>query len=232
MTSIKRFKSLFGDFYKRFILKDPKYIGYSPCEYLCDRFILSFIYKYSRKYLSEEIIQQVEDMGYVTGFNDDHLVTYLCLNIIDSEAYTSFIIEDLYEKVHKAFGQECSCLTLYIKSIRYIKWALSKKDSHKCWMSKYVKILSPMGTLDTSSYNIPNDLRTGMINIGVLQSLYTDTNIPFDEFIRTIIINKGRLLPKPEINTLSQDPMEKIDLNKLLNKLSEELDKEIRYIYE
>lgn len=136
MTSIKRFKSLVGDFYKRFILKDPKYIGYSPCEYLCDRFILSFIYKYSRKYLSEEIIQQVEDSGYVTGFNDDHLVTYLCLNIIDSEAYTSFIIEDLYEKIHKAFGQECSCLTLYIKSIRYIKWALCNKDSHKCWMSK------------------------------------------------------------------------------------------------
>ena len=194
MTSIKRFKSLFGDFYKRFIVKDPKYIGYSPYEYLCDRFILSFIYKYSRKHLSEEIIQQVEDSGYVTGFNDNHLVKYLCLNIIDSEAYTSFIIEDLYEKIHKAFGQECSCLTLYIKSIRYIKWALFKKDSHKCWMSKYVKILSPMGTLDTFSYNIPNDLRVGMINIGVLQSLYTDANIPFDEFMRTIIINKGKIL--------------------------------------
>ena len=153
------------------------------------------MYKYSRKYLSEEIIQQVEAMGYVTGFNDDHLVTYLCLNIIDSEAYASFIIEDIYEKVHKAFGQECSCLTLYIKSIRYIKWALCKKDSHKCWISKYVKILSPMGTLDTSSYNIPNDLRAGMINIGILQSLYDNTNIPFDEFIRTIIINKGGYYP-------------------------------------
>lgn len=229
MTSITEVKSLVGDFYKRVILKEPKYIGYS-WEYLCDRFILSFMYKYSRKYLSEEIIQQVEDMGYVTGFNDDHLVTYLCLNIIDSEAYASFIIEDLYEKVHKAFGQECSCLTLYIKSIRYIKWALCKKDIHKCWMSKYVKILSPMGTLDTSSYNIPKDLRAGIINIGVLQSLYTDTNIPFDEFMRTIIINKGKFVSKPEINTITQDPMEKIDLNKLLNKLSEELDKEMRYI--
>lgn len=228
MASIKRFKSRVGDFYKRFILKDPKYIGYSPCEYLCDRFILSFIYKYSRKYLSEEIIQQVEETGYVTGFNDDHLVTYLCLNIIDSEAYASFIIEDIYEKVHRAFGQECSCLTLYVKSIRYIEWALSKKDSHKCWMSKYVKILSPMGTRDTFSYNIPNDLRAATINIEVLQSLYNDTNIPFDEFIRTFIINKGRFLSKPETNTLSQDPMKKIDLNKLLNKLSEELDKEMR----
>lgn len=228
MTSIKGVKSLVGDFYKRFILKDPKYIGYNPCEYLCDRFILSFMYKYSRKCLSEEIVQQVEDMGYVIGFNDDHLVTYLCLNIIDSDAYASFIIEDLYEKVHKAFGQECSCFTLYIKSIRYIKWALCKKDNNKCWMSKYVKILSPMGTLDTSSYNIPNDLRAGMINIGVLQSLYNNTNIPFDEFMRTIIINKKLFLPKPEINTIHQDPMEKIDLNKLLNKLSEELDKEMR----
>ena len=91
MTSIKRCKSLVGDFYKRFILKDSRYIGYSPCEYLCDRFILSFMYKYSRKCLSEEIIQQVEETGYVTGFNDDHLVKYLCLNIIDSEAYSSFI---------------------------------------------------------------------------------------------------------------------------------------------
>ena len=96
-----------------------------------------------------------------------------------------------------------------------------------------MKILSPMGTLDTSSYNIPNDLRASMINIGVLQSLYIDTNIPFDEFIRTIIINKGGgFLPKPEINTISQDPMKKTDLNKLLNKLSEKLDKEMRYIYE
>ena len=215
MTYIKRCKSLVGDFYKRFILKDPKYIGYSPCEYLCDRFILSFMYKYSRKYLSEEIIQQFEDMGYVTGFNDDHLVKYLCLNIIDSDAYASFILEDIYEKIHKAFGQECSCLTLYVKSIQYIKWALCKKDSHKCWMSKYVKILSPMGTLDTSSYNIPNDLRAGTINIEVLQSLYDDTNIPFDEFIRTIIINKKLFLPKPETITISQDPMEKTDLNKL-----------------
>lgn len=226
MTSIKGVKSLVGDFYKRFILKDPKYIGYSPCEYLCDRLILSFMYKYSRKCLSEEIIQQFEDMGYVTGFNDDHLVKYLCLNIIDSDAYASFILEDIYEKIHKAFGQECSCFTLYVKSIQYIKWALCKKDSHKCWMSKYVKILSPMGTLDTSSYNIPNDLRAGTINIEVLQSLYTDTNIPFDEFIRTIIINKGRFLPKPETNTINQDHMEKTDLNKLLNKLSEELERE------
>lgn len=226
MTSIKGVKSLVGDLYKRFILKDPKYIGYSPCEYLCDRLILSFMYKYSRKYLSEEIIQQVEETGYVTGFNDDHLVKYLCLNIIDSDAYASFILEDIYEKIHKAFGQECSCLTLYVKSIQYIKWALCKKDSHKCWMSKYVKILSPMGTLDTSSYNIPNDLRASTINITVLPSLYTDTNIPFDEFIRTIIINKGRFLPKPETNTISQDPMEKTDLNKLLNKLSEELERE------
>ena len=215
MTSIKRCKSLVGDFYKRFILKDPKYIGYSPCEYLCDRFILSFMYKYSRKYLSEEIIQQFEDMGYVTGFNDDHLVKYLCLNIIDSDAYASFILEDIYEKIHKAFGQECSCLTLYVKSIQYIKWALCKKDSHKCWMSKYVKILSPMGTLNTSSYNIPNDLRAGTINIEVLQSLYDDTNIAFDEFIRTIIINKSSFLPKTETNTIIQDPMEKTDLNKL-----------------
>ena len=228
MTSIKGVKSLVGDFYKRFILKDPKYIGYSPCEYLYDRLILSFMYKYSRKCLSEEIIQQVEETGYVTGFNDDHLVTYLCLNIIDSEAYSSFILEDIYEKIHKAFGQECSCLTLYVKSIQYIKWALCKKDSHKCWMSKYVKILSPMGTLDTSSYNIPNDLRASTINITVLPSLYTDTNIPFDEFIRTIIINKGRFLPKPETNTINQDPMEKTDLNKLLNKLSEELERERR----
>ena len=204
-----------GDFYKRFILKDPKYIGYSPCEYLCDRFILSFMYKYSRKCLSEEIIQQVEETGYVTGFNDDHLVKYLCLNIIDSEAYSSFILEDIYEKIHKAFGQECSCLTLYVKSIQYIKWALCKKDSHKCWMSKYVKILSPMGTLDTSSYNIPNDLRAVTINIEVLQSLYDDTNIPFDEFIRTIIINKSSFLPKTETITIIQDPMEKTDLNKL-----------------
>lgn len=31
MTSIKRCKSLVGDFYKRFILKDSRYIGYSPC---------------------------------------------------------------------------------------------------------------------------------------------------------------------------------------------------------
>lgn len=216
MTSIK---SLVGDFYKRFILKDPKYIGYNPCEYLCDRFILSFMYKYSRKCLSEEIIQQVEETGYVTGFNDDHLVKYLCLNIIDSEAYSSFIIEDLYEKIHTAFGQECSCLTLYVKSIKYIKWALCKKDSTKCWMSKYVKILSPMGTLDTSSYNIPNDLRAGMINIGVLQSLYNDTNIPFDEFIRTIIINKGRFLSKPTTITITQDPLENIDLNKLPEEL-------------
>lgn len=215
MTSIKRCKSLVGDFYKRFILKDPKYIGYSPCEYLCDRFILSFMYKYSRKCLSEEIIQQVEETGYVTGFNDDHLVKYLCLNIIDSEAYSSFILEDIYEKIHKAFGQECSCLTLYVKSIQYIKWALCKKDSHKCWMSKYVKILSPMGTLDTSSYNIPNDLRAVTINIEVLQSLYDDTNIPFDEFIRTIIINKSSFLPKTETITIIQDPMEKTDLNKL-----------------
>ena len=217
-----------GDFYKRFILKDPKYIGYSPCEYLCDRFILSFMYKYSRKCLSEEIIQQVEETGYVTRFNDDHLVKYLCLNIIDSEAYSSFILEDIYEKIHKAFGQECSCLTLYVKSIQYIKWALCKKDSHKCWMSKYVKILSPMGTLDTSSYNIPNDLRAATINIEVLQSLYDDTNIPFDEFIRTIIINKELFLPTTETITISQDPMEKTDLNKLLNKLSEELERERR----
>lgn len=217
MTSIKRFKSLVGDFYKRFILKDPKYIGYSPFEYLCDRFILSFMYKYSRKYLSEEIIQQVEeDVGHVTGFNDDHLVKYLCLNIIDSEAYSSFIIEDLYEKIHTAFGRECSCLTLYVKSIQYIKWALCKKDSHKCWMSNYVKILSPMGTLDTSSYNIPNDLRAITINIGVLQSLYNDTNIPFNEFIRTIIINKGKFVSKPATITVTQDPLENIDLNKLL----------------
>lgn len=221
MTSIK---SLVGDFYKKFILKDNKYIGYSPCEYLCDSLILSFIYKYSRKYLSEEIVQQVEDRGYVTGFNDDHLVKYLCLNIIDSEAYSPFIIEDIYEKVHKAFGHECSCLTLYFKSIRFIKWALCKKDSNKCWMSNYVKILSPMGTLDTSSYSIPNDLRAGIINIGVLQSLYDDTNIPFDEFIRTLIINKGKFLSKPETITIKQDPLEKIDLNKL----SEELDKEMR----
>ena len=226
MTSIKGVKSLVGDFYKRFILKDSRYIGYSPCEYLCDRLILSFMYKYSRKCLSEEIIQQVEETGYVTGFNDDHLVKYLCLNIIDSEAYSSFILEDIYEKIHKAFGQECSCLTLYVKSIQYIKWALYKKDSHKCWMSKYVKILSPMGTLDTSSYNIPNDLRAGTINIEVLQSLYDDTNIPFDEFIRTIIINKERFLPTTETITISQDPMEKTDLNKLLNKLSEELERE------
>ena len=70
MTSIK---SLVGDFYKRFILKDNNYIGYGPYEYLCDSLILSFIYKYSRKYLSKEIVQQVEDRGYVTGFNDDHL---------------------------------------------------------------------------------------------------------------------------------------------------------------
>lgn len=228
MTSIKRCKSLVSDFYKRFILKDPKYIGYSPCEYLCDRFILSFMYKYSRKCLSEEIIQQVEETGYVTGFNDDHLVKYLCLNIIDSDAYASFILEDIYEKIHKAFGQECSCLTLYVKSIQYIKWALCKKDSHKCWMSKYVKILSPMGTLDTFSYNIPNDLRAGTINIEVLQSLYDDTNIPFDEFIRTIIINKKLFLPTTETITISQDPMEKTDLNKLLNKLSEELERERR----
>ena len=228
MTSIKGVKSLVGDFYKRFILKDSRYIGYSPCEYLCDRLILSFMYKYSRKCLSEEIIQQVEETGYVNGFNDDHLVKYLCLNIIDSDAYASFILEDIYEKIHKAFGQECSCFILYVKSIQYIKWALCKKDSHKCWMSKYVKILSPMGTLDTSSYNIPNDLRAGTINIEVLQSLYDDTNIPFDEFIRTIIINKSRFLPKPEINTISQDPLENVDLNKLLNKLSEELDKEGR----
>lgn len=224
MTSIKRFKSLVGDFYKRFILKDKKYIGYSPCEYLCDSFILSFIYKYSRKYLSEEIVQQVEDMGYVTGFNDDHLVKYLCLNIIDSDAYSTFILEDIYEKIHKAFGNECSCFTLYFKSIRYIKWALCPKDSRKCWMSKYVKTLSPMGTLDIYSYNIPNDLRAGMINIGVLQSLYTDTNIPFDEFIRTIIINKGRFVSKPATITVTQDPLENIDLNKL----AEELDKEMR----
>ena len=226
MTSIKRCKSLVGDFYKRFILKDPKYIGYSPCEYLCDRLILSFMYKYSRKCLSEEILQQVEETGYVTGFNDDHLVKYLCLNIIDSEAYSSFILEDIYEKIHKAFGQECSFFILYVKSIQYIKWALCKKDSHKCWMSKYVKILSPMGTLDTSSYNIPNDLRAGTINIEVLQSLYDDTHIPFDEFIRTIIINKELFLPTTETNTINQDPMEKTDLNKLLNKLSEELERE------
>jgi len=212
MTSIK---SLVGDFYKRFILKDNNYIVYSPCEYLCDSFILSFIYKYSRKYLSEEIVQQVEDKGYVTGFNDDHLVKYLCLNIIDREAYSPFIIEDIYEKVHKAFGYECSCITLYFKSIRYIKWALCKKDSHKCWMSNYVKILSPMGTPDTSSYNIPNDLRASMINIEVLQSLYDDNNIPFDEFIRTIIINKGKFLSKPDTIIITQDPLKNIDLNKL-----------------
>ena len=154
-------------------------------------------------------------MGYVTGFNDDHLVKYLCLNIIDSDAYASFILEDIYEKIHKAFGQECSCFILYVKSIQYIKWALCKKDSHKCWMSKYVKILSPMGTLDTSSYNIPNGLRAGTINIEVLQSLYNDTNIPFDDFIRTIIINKGKFVSKSEINIITQDPMEKTDLNKL-----------------
>lgn len=63
MTSIKGVKSLVGDFYKRFILKDPKYIGYSPCEYLCDRFILSFMYKYSRKYLSEGTIKSNSDLS-------------------------------------------------------------------------------------------------------------------------------------------------------------------------
>lgn len=200
MTSIKRFKfkRLLHGFYERFILKDSRYIGYTPCEYLCDGFILSFILKYSRKRLSEETIQQVEDNGTVMGFNDDHLVKYLCLNIIDRKAYNPFIIEDVYEKVHKAFGNECSCFTLYFKSIRYIKWALCKKDSTKCWMSKYVKNLSPMGTLDTYSYNIPNDLREG-------------------------IINKELFLPKPEPITITQDPLENIDINKLFEELSKEM---------
>lgn len=225
MTSIKRFKfkRLLHGFYERFILKDSRYIGYTPCEYLCDGFILSFILKYSRKRLSEETIQQVEDNGTVMGFNDDHLVKYLCLNIIDRKAYNPFIIEDVYEKVHKAFGNECSCFTLYFKSIRYIKWALCKKDSTKCWMSKYVKNLSPMGTLDTYSYNIPNDLREGIINTEVLQSLYDNTNIPFDEFIETIIINKELFLPKPEPITITQDPLENIDINKLFEELSKEM---------
>ena len=200
MTSIKRFKfkRLLHGFYERFILKDSRYIGYTPCEYLCDGFILSFILKYSRKRLSEETIQQVEDNGTVMGFNDDHLVKYLCLNIIDRKAYNPFIIEDVYEKVHKAFGNECSCFTLYFKSIRYIKWALCKKDSTKCWMSKYVKNLSPMGTLDTYSYNMPNDLREG-------------------------IINKELFLPKPEPITITQDPLENIDINKLFEELSKEM---------
>lgn len=200
MTSIKRFKfkRLLHGFYERFILKDSRYIGYTPCEYLCDGFILSFILKYSRKRLSEETIQQVEDNGTVMGFNDDHLVKYLCLNIIDRKAYNPFIIEDVYEKVHKAFGNECSCFTLYFKSIRYIKWALCKKDSTKCWMSKYVKNLSPMGTLDTYSYNMPNDLREG-------------------------IINKELFLPKPEPITITQYPLENIDINKLFEELSKEM---------
>lgn len=72
-----------------------------------------------------------------------------------------------------------------------------------------MKILSPMGTLDTSSYNIPNDLRASMINIGVLQSLYIDTNIPFDEFIRTIIINKGGVLAQTRNKYNKPGPYEK-----------------------
>ena len=61
-------------------------------------------------------------------------------------------------------------------------------------MSKYVKNLSPMGTLDTYSYNIPNDL-----------------------------INKELFLPKPEPITITQDPLENIDINKLFEELSKEM---------
>lgn len=215
---MKFIKKLLCDFYKIFILKDDRYIGYTPGNFLCDRFIHSFMLRYPRKHLSEETIQRVDDGGTVIGFNDDHLVKYLCLNIIDRGAYL-FVIEDVYEKVHKAFGYECSSFTLYFKSKSYIKWALCKKDSTKCWMSKYVKILSPMGTLDTCPYDIPNDLKRGIINTGVLQSLYNDINISFDELIKTIIINKELILIRPEPITITQCPLKNTDLNKLFEEL-------------
>ena len=80
---MKFIKKLLCDFYKIFIVKDDRYIGYTPGNFLCDRFIHSFMLRYPRKHLSEETIQRVDDVGTVMGFNDDHLVKYLCLNIID-----------------------------------------------------------------------------------------------------------------------------------------------------
>ena len=215
---MKFIKKLLCDFYKIFILKDDRYIGYTPGNFLCDRFIHSFMLRYPRKHLSEETIQRVDDVGTVMGFNDDHLVKYLCLNIIDRGAY-SFLIEDVYEKVHNAFGHECSWFTLYLKSISYIKWAIRKKSTDKCWMSKYVDTLSPMGTLDTHSYNIPKEFRWYTVNVGLLNSLYADTNVTFDEFIKTLIINKGGLLAtEPEKYNNFVAPFDTIiDVNKLYN---------------
>ena len=76
-----------------------------------------------------------------------------------------------------------------------------------------------MGTLDTCPYDIPNDLKRGIINTGVLQSLYNDINISFDELIKTIIINKELILIRPEPITITQGPLKNTDLNKLFEEL-------------
>ena len=210
--------TLLHDFYKIFIIKENKYIGYTIGNFLCERLLHEFILKYPQKHLLEKTIQQVENNETIEDFNDNHFVKYLSLNIIDHGAYL-FVLEDIYEKVHKAFGYECSYFTLYTKSKRYIKWALQKKSNKKYWMSKYVDTLSPMGTLDTYSYNIPKELRGCFINRwNLLNYLYNGTNVTFDEFIKTLIIIKGMLV-KPKKYNNTPTPLENIDVNKLYNKL-------------